>query len=187
VSGAAALERIVAALDRAEIPHMLAGSFASTLHGIPRSTHDIDLVVDPTPPKLDALLRGLPRDRFYVSAEAARDAIARRSSFNVIDLASAWKIDLIVRRDRPFSKAEFARRQATEILGVRVFAATAEDTIVAKLEWARLGESERQLRDVAGVIEMSGAALDRGYIERWVSELRVGDLWERAQQMAAGR
>lgn len=166
---------------------MLAGSFASTLHGVPRSTQDIDMVVDPTPVTLAALLGGLPRDRYYVSDEAARDALARRSQFNVIDLASAWKIDLIVRRDRAFSIAEFARRQPTEILGMRVFAATAEDTIIAKLEWAKLGESERQLRDVAGVIAMSGATLDLAYLGRWIAELGVADLWERAQQMAISR
>jgi hypothetical protein len=98
---------------------------------------------------------------------AALQAWRLRGLFNVVDLASGWKIDLILRRDRAFSRCEFERRQRARILDADVFVATAEDTILAKLEWARLGESERQLRDVVGVIEACGASLDRAYIERW--------------------
>jgi hypothetical protein len=139
VSPRAALAHIVAALDAAGIPHMVAGSFASTFHGNPRTTQDIDLV-------------------------------------------SGWKIDLILRKDRPFSRAEFERRMPARILGTDVFVASAEDTILAKLEWAQLGESDRQLRDVAGVIELCGDTLDRDYIERWTRELGVEGLWERVSR-----
>ena len=95
-------------------------------------------------------------------------------------LDSGWKADLILRKERPFSRAEFERRQPADIAGVPVYVATAEDTIVAKLEWARAGESERQLRDVIGILEVSGERLDRDYIARWIAELGLHALWDRA-------
>jgi hypothetical protein len=174
------LATIVSELDRFRIPHMLAGSFASTYHGDPRTTNDIDLVIDPSRAALESFLRGLDPERFYVSAEAAITAFERRGQFNVVLLDSGWKADLILRKERPFSRAEFERRQHAEIAGVALFVATAEDTIVAKLEWARAGESERQLRDVVGILEMSGEGLDRDYIVRWVAELGLQSLWDRA-------
>jgi len=186
VTSQTALARIVAALDAAGIPHMVAGSLASTFHGEPRTTQGIDLVVDPSGDALDRFVRSLDPAVFYVSAEAADEAWRRRGLVNVIDRACGWKVDLILRKDRPFSHAEFGRRAAGRILGVDVFVATAEDTILAKLEWARLGESERQLRDVVGVIELCGDALDRVYIARWMRELGVEALWERADAEARG-
>lgn len=175
---------IVSELRRFGIPHMLAGSFASTFHGEPRTTHDIDLVIDPTREALDRLVCGLDPARFCVSAEEAREAWERRGQFNVVLLDSGWKADLILRKERPFSRSEFEHRVAAEIAGVEAFVATAEDTIVAKLEWVRAGESERRLRDVAGILEVSGESLDLGYVDRWVAELGLEALWERARSEA---
>jgi len=180
----APLGRIIAALDAQGIPHMLAGSFASAHHGVPRTTHDIDLVIDPAPPALERFVRSLDPERFYVSVDAADEAWRRRGQFNVVDLESGWKIDLIVRKERSFSREEFRRRRPTKLFGTTVFVATAEDTVLAKLEWARLGESERQLRDVVGILEMRGDQLDRPYVERWVRELGVEELWGRARAEA---
>ena len=184
VSETAPLREIVAALDAQAVPHMLAGSFASTHHGVPRTTHDIDLVIDPTAAALERFVEGLDPERFYVSPEAAREAWRRRGQFNVVDLETGWKVDLILCKDRPFSHEEFRRRQPATLLGAKVFVATAEDTVLAKLEWARLGESERQLRDVVGILQMQGTRLDRLYIERWAAELGVEMLWQRARSEA---
>jgi hypothetical protein len=158
---------------------MIAGSFASTYHGVPRSTQDIDIVIDPTRTGMSAFVASLPEDDYYVDAEAARDALARRSQVNVIDMATGWKIDLIIRKDRPFSVEEFRRREAVDLFGTRVFVATAEDSILAKLEWAKLGDSERQLRDVLGILSVRGASLERGYIEQWAGALGVLEQWRR--------
>lgn len=182
----APLADIVAALDAHGIPHMLAGSFASTHHGVPRTTHDIDLVIDLSEQSLDRFVRSLDPERFYVSSEAAHDAWRRRGQFNVVDLSSGWKIDLIIRKERPFSHEEFRRRQPVTLLGAKVFVATAEDTVLAKLEWARLGESERQVRDVIGIVEVCGTELDRAYIDRWSGELGVEALWRRVQSEVRG-
>jgi hypothetical protein len=175
--------RVTQLLEAAGIPFMVAGSFASTAHGLPRTTQDLDLIIDPpSAAEFEALLASTPADQYYVDADTARDALRRRSMFNLIDLASGWKIDLILRKDRPFSRDEFARRMKMTILGVSVFVASPEDTIVAKLEWSKQsGGSERQRRDVAGVLANAGEALDRVYIERWVRDLDLDDEWKAAQ------
>lgn len=154
------LERIVGRLDDAGIPYMVVGSLASSFHGHPRTTQDIDVVVDPSPETLQRLVTDFEAEGLYVEADAAADALRERTQFNVIDPESGWKLDLIIRRDRPFSTGELGRRLPAELLGTKAFVATAEDTIIAKLEWARSGESERQLRDVsspAGVTARIGA------------------------------
>lgn len=180
------LATIVGELRRFEIPHMLAGSFASSYHGDPRTTQDIGLVIDPARDALERFVQMLDPQRFYVSREAAREAFERRGQFNVVMLDSGWKVDLIMRKHRPFSRSEFERRQTAKIAGVEVSVASAEDTIVAKLEWARSGGSERQIRDVVGVLQVSGEGLDRPYIQRWVEELGLGSLWRRALMDAGG-
>ena len=115
---------------------------------------------------------------FYVDAERARDALLRRPQFNAIETRTAFKIDLIFRKDRPFSHEELRRRRAAELSpGVHVPLASPEDTILSKLEWAKkAGRSETQIEDVAGVLAVN-PGLDRGYIDKWARELGVLDLW----------
>jgi hypothetical protein len=161
---------------------MLAGSFASSYHGDPRTTNDIDLVIDPTREALLAFVRSLDPSAYYVSEEAARDAFDRRSQFNVVLLDSGWKADLILCKRRAFSRSEFERRQRASIDGTEVFVATAEDTVIAKLEWARAGESERQLRDVRGILDLRAETLDRDYVETWVRALGLEAEWQEVRR-----
>jgi hypothetical protein len=173
-----ALVGLVRVLQQLGIPHMVTGSVASSFHGRPRLTHDADVVVDPTPEQLDALVKGLLEAGHYVDASRARDALRRRVPFNVVDARSAFKIDLIVRKDRPFSREELGRRRVVDLSpGVPVALASPEDTVLSKLEWAKkAGRSERQLDDAAGVLAVN-PGIDRAYVERWASELGVLDLW----------
>lgn len=175
-----ALASVVGELDRLAIPFMLTGSVASSYHGHPRATHDADLVIDPTEAQLEAFVESLAAAGFYVDADSARDALRKRTQFNVIDTRYACKIDLIIRRDRPFSHEEFARRVTADLSFAKaVPILTAEDAILSKLEWARRsGDSEKQLADAVGVLELN-PSLDRAYIERWAGELGVSDLWLR--------
>ena len=173
------LRAITMLLAAEAIPHMVVGSLASALYGEPRSTRDIDIVVDPTAAQLDAFLAALDPQQYYVDTDVARDALRRRSMFNIIDIANAWKLDLVVRKARPFSIEELSRRKPMPLFGAMVATATAEDTIIAKLEWAKQGGSDRQLEDVAGILRVQGDALDRGYIERWVDELGLREQWTR--------
>lgn len=172
------------ALETAGIPYMVTGSFVSAIHGVPRATHDIDVIIAPTAQQLLMLIREFSRSEYYAEVEDALQALHHTSQFNVIDERGVWKIDFIIRKNRPFSIAEFGRRRLTTILGIPVYAATAEDILIAKLEWAKIGESERQLRDASGIIAIQGENLDVLYVERWVSALSLETEWERARALA---
>jgi len=180
------LGRVVAALDAAGARYMVVGSLASTFHGEPRTTQDLDIVIDANPSEFERLLALLPSSAWYVDAGAAREALQRHSMFNVIDMATGWKVDLICLRTGPFAKEEFSRRIATELAGTRLFVATAEDTVLAKLTWARKSGSERQVKDAAGIVAASRDALDRAYVARWAAELGVEDLWRRVSGRESG-
>ena len=174
--------RLLLALERAQVPYMLTGSFASSAHGMPRATRDVDMVIAPTRSQLAALLQQFLPDAYYVSAEEAMDAFARQSQFNVIDLATGWKVDFMIRKDREFSRAEFERRRQLEVAGVRIYVASPEDVLLAKLEWAKLGGSERQIEDAAGIISSQGDTLDIPYVEHWVRELGLQEQWRAVQR-----
>lgn len=163
---------------------MLTGSYASSVHGTPRATQDLDIVVALSRAQLDALLKHFPDTAYYVSETAARDALARRSQFNVIDFSTGWKIDFIVVKDRDFSRTEFQRRRLLQLDGVAVYVASPEDVLVAKLEWAKLGSSARQIEDAAGIIRLQGAGLDVAYVEQWVRELKLDEQWTDAKTRA---
>lgn len=178
--------RILGAVESAGIPYMLTGSFASSYHGIPRATQDIDLVIAPERAQLRALARLLPAPEFYMDETTALEAFDSEGQFNVVDLATGWKADLIMRRSRAFSRTEFDRRTAVDLEGMRVAIATAEDVILAKLEWAKLGESARQIEDAAGILRARARELDTGYMERWVEDLGVEREWAAARQAAGG-
>jgi len=178
---ASLLRAIKRALEEAGIPYMVVGSFAGMVHGEPRTTYDLDIVIDPSTAALDRLLAGFDAERVYVDPDVAREALRRRSMFNLVDMSSGWKIDFVIRKDRPFSVEELARRVHAQIVEVDVAVATAEDTIISKLEWAKLASSERQLADVAGILGVRGTDLDVAYIERWVEELDLAVQWQRAR------
>lgn len=178
------LGRITRLIDDAGIRYMVVGSLASSFHGEPRQTRDIDLVIDPQAESLRRFVDRLPPDELYADSGAAAEALERRTSFNVIEINTGWKVDLIVRRDRPFSLEELRRRIPVHLLGTDAFVATPEDTIISKLEWTTEGASEKQLRDVAAILETQGDSLDRAYLHRWIRALGVEDAWERARNLA---
>jgi hypothetical protein len=183
LSAKATFEKLRAALDAERIAYFVSGSFASSAHGIPRSTNDIDIVIaPPEPQKLTRLLQHFPASQFGVSEADARDAVVRRSQFNIIDYATHWKVDFILRQDTAFDSSRFARRAIVAIAGVDVYAASAEDILITKLWWAKLSESERQIADAAGIIRVQGESLQRDYVERWVATLDLHDQWLRARE-----
>ena len=162
---------------------MLTGSFASVFYGSPRSTQDIDIVIAVTPSQLRAFVEGLPEKEYYVEADAALGALKRESLFNIVDLKTSWKIDMIIRKSRAFSQEEFGRRRLSDIEGVPLHVASAEDIILAKLEWAKLGQSQRQIDDAAGILKLVGDSLDRSYL-KWVRELDLAQQWSAAKRAA---
>ena len=178
------LTRLRTALESAGVAYMITGSFASSAHGTPRATQDVDVVIAPTREQLLALLQQFPESEYYSSEQDALQALHYRSQFNVIDQHSIWKIDFIVRKERAFSQEEFRRRTQIDIAGVRLYAATPEDILLVKLEWAKVGESERQINDAAGIIRVQGTNLDLPYVERWVSALGLEQQWDSARRKA---
>lgn len=180
------LPRVVGVLDAVGVPYMIAGSVASNVHGVERSRSDLDIVIDPDPATLEALVDALPRSAYHGSAEAAREALRNRSSFTVVDFATATRIDFIVKKDRPFSRAEMDRRVRVDLHGCSVYIVSAEDTIVAELEWSmQQGGSVTQLRNAADILAGRGDALDRAYVERWVGELGLAGEWAKASNISA--
>jgi len=181
VSVPALLPAVVEALDRAGIPHMLTGSMAAAWYGAGRATLDIDIVIAASAEPVEAFVAGIATPDIYVSAEAAREALAGQTMFNVVEISTGWKVDLIIRKSRAFSLAEFERRQPIDFAGIQLWVASVEDLIVAKLEWAKLGGSTRQLEDVATLVRVAGSSIDHAYLDRWILALTLQPQWSASQ------
>jgi hypothetical protein len=144
--------RITSALGEAGIAYMPAGSFASAYYGAPRTTQDIDLFIAATSDQLRTFVQLLSKDQYDVHLDRALEARKHQSLFNVVDMATGWKIDLIIRKSHPFSEEEFRRRKLVNLQGRSLFVASAEDVVSSKLEWAKLAQSQRHIENVAGII-----------------------------------
>jgi hypothetical protein len=179
-----ALEPLLGAFSRLEIPYCIGGSIASSVHGVARSSLDADIVALVSRVDADRLCSAL-EGVFYVDADAAREAVDRRASFNVIHLSTMLKFDVFVLKDRPFDASAFSRRREEtipELAASPVYLTSAEDIVLYKLEWYRDGEriSERQWNDVLGVLKVKRRELDIGYLRSWADDLRLRDLLEKA-------
>lgn len=180
-----ALAPVLEALRALGVRHYVGGSVASSAHGLPRASVDVDVVAELEPQHVAPLVAALSA-AYYVSDARVRDAVARRRSFNAIHLSTMMKIDVFVSRDRPFDRRAFERSRpapAEEAAGIPV--SSAEDTVLAKLDWYRRGgeASERQWSDVVGVLR-AGSALDEGYLRQGAAELGVSDLLDRSLEEA---
>ncbi|MBI3926015.1 MAG: hypothetical protein HY319_10780 [Armatimonadetes bacterium] len=178
---------VVAVLDDLGIEYLVGGSLASSVHGEPRATRDADLVAELSPEQCAPLAERL-EDQFYVSLPAMQEAVRRRSSFNAVHLRTGFKIDVFVSKRRPFDLSRFSRRLDIELEGRRFLLPTAEDALLAKLDWYRLGNqvSEQQWRDILGILAVQGDGLDLEYLERWAAVLGLEDLLARARRVSRG-
>jgi len=175
---------VIDALDALGVPYLIGGSLASAVHGVLRATLDTDLVADLRLEHAEPLARALG-GTFYVDAESIREAVLHQRSFNVIHLETMFKVDVFVVKKRPFHHSQMERRMAQVIATDperTAYVATAEDTILAKLESYRMGGdvSERQWRDVLGVMKVQADRLDLAYLRQWAAQLNISDLLERA-------
>ena len=179
------LGRVAEALDAAGVPYCLAGSVASSVHGVPRATLDVDLVADLEVAQVSKLARAL-EGVFYLDEEGMKDAVMRRSSFNVIHSETLLKIDVFVLEDTDYDREAFQRR-VTDTLqeepGARSFPIERpEDNILHKLLWYLKGGcvSDRQWQDVQGVLRVQAQGLDFPYLRRWASSLGLEALLNKA-------
>ena len=170
------LAEVAFLLTSAGVPYMVTGSFASSMLGMPRSTRDLDIVVAPGSDQMEALISAFDPRSWYIDSSVVRDAIDRKTMFNIIHLDSGWKVDFIVLKDRPWSRMEFSRRSPLLVAGNPIQFLSAEDSILSKLEWVRKGGSLRQIEDAGMVLDIQGDALDFRYLEIWAQELGVSDL-----------
>jgi len=176
------LAGIISKLEKADIPYMLSGSMGSSFYGHPRATNDADIVIDPVQNSLTYFLNSLEPETYYASREAALQALKNRSMFNVIHVKYGWKADLIIRKEREYSRKEFSRRKKLNIMNVDVYVLSAEDSVLSKLEWTKDRESQVQINDVIGILTVQWDKLDFGYLRDWADKLEVGDLFEQLIQ-----
>lgn len=167
------LRKLVSLIEKVGIPYMIAGSLGSSFYGRPRATQDVDVVIDPSEEHFERFIALLDQEGYYISRDAARDALHQRTMFNVIDVAAGWKADLIVRKDRAFSRLEFQRRRSIETMGQTLCIVSPEDAILSKLEWAQGRQSEVQHADALAVVVAHFEHLDLGYLRKWAKELGV--------------
>jgi hypothetical protein len=176
--------QVVEVLDALGVPYLIGGSFASSVYGTYRATADVDLVADLKFEHVEPLVTAL-REQFYIDTELVRDAIRHRRSFSAIHLTTMFKVDVFIPQRRPYSQAQLERRVKRIIWPepeCTAYLASAEDNILAKMEWYRMGGevSDRQWRDILGVLKVQGDRLDLGYLRRWAADLSVADLLEKA-------
>jgi len=180
-----ALEPVADTFERLNVRYHVGGSVASSAQGVARATLDIDLVADLGESDVSGFTRDLEK-KYYLDEQAIRDAVRRRSSFNLIHLETMVKIDVFVLKTRPYDREAFGRMIADTLHegddARKFYIATPEDIIINKLEWFEMGNrvSPRQWRDVIGVMKVQGDTLDRAYMERWALEIGVLDLLNEA-------
>lgn len=186
MSQAELLKSVAGTLEALGIPFMLTGSLAASLLGEPRSTHDIDLVVELEPTQVANLVAKFPPPDFYLDAAAARRAVQCRQMFNLIDNREGDKVDFWLLTDDPFDLVRFARRIYLPFAQTMLPVSTPEDTILQKLRWSRAsGGSRLQRQDAAGIYRVWRYRLDRSYVESWVARGGLIDEWRQVQQLAA--
>ena len=174
-----ALIPLIQACDQLGIIYYIGGSVSSSLHGLPRRTQDVDVIVDIPPAQVHALFQLLQND-YYLDEQALDDAVRRSFPYNVLHLNTMMKVDLIPLKRRAFTREE-ARRAQPQVLEAGtppLKVATAEDAILTKLEWFQMGgrSSGRQWNDILGIIKQQGATLDLAYLRQWADTLSVRDL-----------
>lgn len=169
----------ISILEDLGLTYMVVGSIASGTYGEPRMTRDIDIVIAPScEDDIERLCAAFPSDDFYVSREAALEAMRNGTQFNVIHPESGDKVDFMIAGRDAWGRQQVQRRQRVRILPDKEgFAAGAEDIILSKMAYYKEGGSEKHLRDIAGILKVGGTALDRAYIERWAESLGVTEVW----------
>jgi len=174
------LKKVIQVLNQAGIQYMITGSVVSSLQGEPRSTHDIDMVIAIKKAVAKRLVEAFAPPDFYLDEDNILDAIKRQSMFNLIDLNTCDKVDFWILTDEPFDQSRFLRKISEKFMELKILISSPEDTILAKLRWAKLsGGSEKQFTDALRVYEVQYGKLDIDYLEQWVKKLNVELLWKR--------
>lgn len=172
-------------LERLAIPYALVGSYGSSVFGEPRFTRDIDILIDLPLAKVSEFCAAFPSSEYYLSEAAVRDAIVKRFQFNLIHPASGNKVDFILPRNDEWGRTQLNRarriRLRPEFEGN---VAAPEDVIIGKLWYYSEGGGDRHLRDIAGMLRISGASVNREEIHRWAAKLGYLEIWRQVVESA---
>ena len=171
------LKTVARRLGQAGIAYMVTGSIAGNFYAVPRMTRDIDIVIELSNLNVDKFVK-LFEGAFYLEPETIRDAVKNRRMFNLIEDRFLVKVDFVVRKDEPYRRMEFSRRQRIVLDEDRIYVVTPEDLILSKLYWAKDSESVVQMNDVRNLIE-SVPKLDRRYLTRWARTLGIDSLYKK--------
>ena len=175
-------------LERQGLTYMLVGSLASGVYGEPRLTQDIDIVVELSADRVAGLCTAFPAPEYYVSEQAAREAVALGGQFNVIHPASGNKIDFMIARQDAWGRGQLGRRRREQIFPDRLgYTAAPEDVILSKLLYYQEGGSEKHLRDVASMLRISGDEIDKAYIGHWAAQLGLVQEWQAVLKQLRGQ
>ena len=176
--------KVTEVLEQLDIPYILGGSFASAIHGVVRTTQHSDILAEMEEQHIEAFIQALETE-FYLDDQMIYREVRQTGSFNIIHRESMFKVDVFISKRRPFDQVQLSRAQSQQLVEgtpAQAMVCTAEDIILAKLEWFRMGGevSERQWRDVIGILKVQDDRLDLPYLHRWAIELGVSDLLEKA-------
>ena len=172
------LQIIIEVFEKLSIPYLVTGSVASMAYGEPRLTNDIDMVADINLSHIPALVAAFPKEQYYIDEEMIQQAIDQIGQFNIIHPASGLKVDVIIKRDTPFDQSRFRRSRKIYPGSYPAEFASPEDVIIKKMEYYKLGGSEKHLRDITGILKISEDSIDKAYISKWADELNLNEIWE---------
>jgi len=177
------LQKIVEVFEQLQIHYLVTGSVAAMAYGEPRLTNDIDIVAAIDERHIGGLLTAFPADEFYISEDMVREAIHHYGQFNIIHPASGLKVDVIIKKNTPFDISRFRRTQRIyPAESYQANFAAPEDVIIKKMEYYREGGSEKHLRDITGILKISGELIDRDYIFGWAQRLGLTEIWAAVQR-----
>jgi len=181
------LQEIVELLEHLQIPYLVTGAIASMAYGEPRLTNDIDIVAAIEEQHITGLISAFPPDDFYISEDMIRDAIHHHGQFNIIHPASGLKVDVIIKQNTPFDNSRFRRiKRIHPAESYQANFAAPEDVIIKKMEYYKKGGSDKHLRDITGILKVSGHVVDREYIITWAKKLGLMKIWEAVEDRVSG-
>lgn len=170
---------VLTILEHLDIPYMIGGSVAAIAYGEPRLTLDMDVVIDLTPKQAHLLAKSFGPE-YYVSLESIIDAITNQGHFNIIQSECGIKIDFYILKQDEYNRGQFQRRKRESFDKNRqAIFSSPEDIILKKLEWYKMGKSQKHLTDIAGIIKVSRDKINFDYIDKWASQIGVADIWQR--------
>jgi len=177
------LQKIVEVFEGIQIPYLITGSVAAMAYGEPRLTNDIDIVAAIEERHIGVLLKEFPANEFYVDEETMMEAIGKDGQFNIIHPASGLKVDIIIKQNNAFDISRFSRlRRIYPAESYQANFASPEDVIIKKMEYYKEGGAEKHLRDITGILKISGEMVDKDYIAEWSRQLELTEIWDAIQR-----